>query len=179
MGTQIKILPVLIVGFAIIMRLLPHPANVAPISALALFGGVYLPKKYAFILPLVALLISDYLIGFYGLEMFFVYGSFILTSLIGLWLKAHKNTIYIIGASLTSSVLFYIITNFGVWILPYSFYSKDINGLIQSYYFALPFFRNTILGDLFFAGVFFGGYELAFIIAKNYLPKKYLQKLGR
>jgi uncharacterized membrane protein len=132
--------------------------NFTPIAATALFGGVYLNKKYAFFVPILAMFISDIFLGFHS-TMPYVYGSFILTGLIGLWLKNHKNTQNIIGATLLSSVLFFLITNFGVW--AGGWYPKTLSGLMQSYVMAIPFFRNTILGDLCYTGVFFGAYELA------------------
>lgn len=150
--------PVLIILIAISLRLAPHPPNFAPIAAMALFGGAYLNKRYALIVPLLAMLASDFFLGFHN-TMIFVYGSFLLTGTIGLWLKNHKNVQNIIGASLAASILFYLITNFGVWLVS-SMYPKSIMGLFQSYFYALPFFRNTIVGDLFFAGLFFGSYEL-------------------
>ncbi len=168
----VKVIPILLIILAVMSRLLPHPANFAPITAIALFSGVYLPKKWAFALPLMALLISDFFIGFYGLEMVYVYGSFLISGLIGLMIRRKKNILTILGGALTASILFYLITNFGVWTLPYSWYSKDLNGLLYSYTAALPFFRNTLLGDLFFTGVFFGGYELIKNLVKKYLPKK-------
>jgi hypothetical protein len=89
----------------------------------------------------------------------FVYGSFLLTSLIGMWLKNHKSAKNILSATLFSSILFFLITNFGVWVQ--GIYARDINGLWQSYVMGIPFFKNTLLGDLFYTGVFFGGFEFA------------------
>lgn len=155
---QKLISPFLIIVFAVILRLLPHPPNFAPIAAMALFGGAYLDKKYALIVPLLAMLISDLFLGLHQ-TMVFVYGSFLLTGLIGLWLKKHKSLKNILLATISSSILFFLITNFGVWLV-WDFYPKDFYGLIQSYILATPFFRNTILGDLFYTGLFFGSYEL-------------------
>lgn len=153
--------PSLVVAFAAALRLLPHPPNVAPIAAMALFGGVYLNKKYALILPLLALFVSDLFIGFYGAPMMsFVYGSFLLTGCIGLFLKNHKKPSAIIAAALFSSVLFYLITNFGVW-LTTPLYPKTLSGLLDSYLMAIPFFRNTLLGDLLYTGIFFASYEIS------------------
>ena len=148
-----------VIILAVILRLLPHPPNFAPISAMALFGGVYLSKRYALIVPFIALFVSDIFLGFHS-TMVFVYGSFILTGLIGVSLKNHKKPGYILGASLLSSILFFLITNFGVWLVT-DFYPHNFAGLIQSYTEAIPFFRNTVLGDLFYTAVFFGGFELA------------------
>jgi len=145
---------------AVILRLIPHLPNFAPIAALALFGGTYLNKKYALILPLTAMFISDIFLGFASFWVSFsVYFSFVLIGFLGLWLKKNKTPSNIIGASLTGSVLFFIITNFAVWVAT-PWYSKNWEGLIKCYWLAIPFFRNTILGDLFYVGVLFGLYEL-------------------
>ncbi len=157
--------PFIIIAFAIILRLVPHPPNVAPIAAMALFGGVYLNKKYALIVPIIALFVSDIFLGFYS-EMIFVYGSFLLTGLIGLWLRNHKSFRNVILASSGSSIMFFLITNFGVWLMS-SMYDKTFNGLLESYAMGLPFFRNTLLGDLGYVGLFFGSYELLSLFILN------------
>lgn len=171
---NLKLIALCIVFFGVLTRLLPHHPNIAPITALCLFGGAYLPKKFAF-LPLLALLISDYFIGFYGISMLYVYGSFAFIALIGLWLKKHKRVGFVLGSSLFSSVLFFIITNFGVWAPPSNWYPHTLNGLIQSYTMAIPFFRNTILGDLGYTVVLFGGYELLKSLANKYLFNSFVK----
>lgn len=159
MKIQKLISPVLIIIVAVLLRLLPHPPNVAPIAAMALFGGVYLNKKYALIVPLVALFLSDIFLGFYS-GMLFVYGSFFLTGLIGLWLKKHTSVPTIILASIGSSLLFYLITNFGVWATG-TMYPRSFGGLLESYTMGLPFLRNTFLGDLGYVTLFFCVYAFA------------------
>lgn len=165
MKIQKLINPSLIILIAVMLRLLPHPPNVAPIAAMALFGGTYLNKRYALIVPLIALFLSDIFLGFYS-GMIFVYGSFFLTGVIGLWLKNHKSVPNIIFASLGSSILFYLITNFGVW-LTGTMYPHLQNGLLESYIMGLPFFRNTLLGDLGYVGLFFGSYEFVLLFISN------------
>lgn len=160
-----RIFPILVVLAAVLLRFLPHPANVAPIAAMALFGGAYLDKKYAIILPLVVMLISDYFLGFHN-TMPFVYGSFLVSALIGLKLKNKVKTKTVLGASLLSSAIFYIVTNFGVW-LTSGMYEMTFLGLIKCYVLAIPFFRNTILGDLFYCVMMFGGYELVSFVSKK------------
>lgn len=145
---------------AILARLLPHPPNFSPIAAMALFGGVYFNKKYALIIPLIVLFISDIFLGFHS-TIPFVYGSFLITGFIGLWLKNHRDFKSILTGTLLSSVLFFLITNFGVW-LAGSLYQKNITGLIQSYIMAIPFFRYSLIGDLFYTGIFFGSYQAIF-----------------
>lgn len=140
-------------------RIIPHSPNFTPIAAMALFGGAYLGKKQAFILPIAAMVLSDLIIGFDSIPMrATVYGSFIIMTFIGIGLKKHKRIGYIVGASLFSSILFFTATNFMVW-AEGSLYTKNLAGLLESYTFAIPFFRNTLLGDLFYSGIFFGGYE--------------------
>lgn len=166
--------PVVIISFAAIFRLFPHPANFVPIAAMALFGGVYLNKKYALVVPLIALFVSDIFLGFYK-EMPFVYGSFFLTGLIGIWLKDHKSLFNIALGTFISSLLFFLITNFSVWFLG-GVYTKTLNGLIECYYLALPFFRNTIMGDFFYVTSFFGSYELVLMwLKRKGLIKQYVK----
>ncbi len=171
-----KILSIFIVVVGIVSRLLPHSPNIVPIGALMLFGGTYLPRK-VFWLPILALLVSDFFIGFYGTDMFYVYGSFLLTGLIGLWLRSHKRPKFIISGALLSSVLFFIITNFGVWAPPNDWYPHTFDGLVQSYIMALPFFRNSLTGDLGYTVLLFGGYELVQKFSKQHLPQKLFQLL--
>lgn len=157
----------------VILRLIPHAPNFTPIAAVALFGGVYFSRKIALVLPLAVMIISDIFIGFYEPKlMFFVYGSFLLSVILGFWLKKHKKWHAIAGMAILSSILFFGITNFAVWAFT-PWYAKTLSGIIQCYIMALPFFRNTLLGDLFYASVFFGAYELAEVwIRKRFAAKK-------
>jgi hypothetical protein len=154
-------------------RLVPHAPNFAPITAIALFSGVYFSKKIALILPILAILISDIFLGFYEPKlMAFVYGSFILCAVLGFWVKNHKKWYVIAGSVILSSVLFFIITNFAVWVFS-PWYDKTFFGLIYCYIMALPFFKNSLLGDIFYGFVFFGGYEFARVwIRKKFKVKK-------
>jgi hypothetical protein len=156
-------------------RLVPHAWNFTPIAAMALFGGVYLDKKYAIIIPLAALFLSDLFLGF-NQSMPYVYGSFIITGLIGMWLRTHKTFGNIVLGTLVSSIIFFLVTNFGFW-LAFSLYPKTWAGQMEAYLMALPFFRNTLLGDLFYTGAFFGAYEFMKMLAakKSFtLLKKYI-----
>ena len=131
-----------LIVLAVLTRLIPHPPNVAPITAIALFGGSrFNDKKMAFLLPMLCMLISDIFLGFSFITPF-VYLSFMMISYIGINSKKISN-----GTILGSSTLFFLLTNFGVWILGYPF---TLAGLVSCYTMALPFFVNTIVGDLFF-----------------------------
>ena len=128
---------------AVLVRLLPHPPNVTPIITLALFGSTNFKNKWLGIsLPLIAMVISDIYLGFNGITLW-VYGSFLLISLLGRYWKKIK-----IQNVLISSLIFFIITNFGVWL---GGYPKTIEGILLCYTTAIPFFINSILGDLFFS----------------------------
>lgn len=152
------LLPLSIIFFAVILRLIPHPANFAPIGALALFGGAYLNKKYALIVPILAMFISDLFLGFHS-TIPFVYVSFLASGMIGIWIGKRRTFNRFVFGTLLSSVLFFAITNFGVW-LTTPMYAKTIQGIINCYTFAIPFFRNTILSDFFYLGLFSSSYEL-------------------
>jgi hypothetical protein len=161
---NVLIASVLILAAAI-SRLLPHPPNMVPIAAMALAGGVYLNKRWGMIVPLAAMLVSDAFIGFHGL-MPYVYGSFAVMVFLGQWLKNHKSPTFVFGGSLASSVLFFLVTNFGVWFAGSgAFYPKTLAGLAECYVAAIPFFRNTLVGDLAYVAMLFGAFELA----KKYL----------
>jgi len=162
------------------LRLLPHPPNFAPILAIALFGGVYLSRKIAFILPIAAVAISDIFIGYYEIKlMIFVYASFLICVLLGFWLKRYKRWYTIGGSAILSAVLFFLITNFAVWAFT-PWYAKTISGIIQCYLLALPFFRNTLLGNLFYVTVFFGSYEIIEVwIRKKFKIKEYNSVLSK
>jgi hypothetical protein len=141
-------------------RLIPHPPNFTPIAAMALFGGAcFSDRRAAFLVPLAGLLASDLVIGFYRL-MPIVYGSFALMVCLGFWLRDRRTAWRVAGAGVISAVFFFLVTNFTVWALG-SLYPKTPGGLIECYAAAIPFFRNMLLGDLFYAGVLFGGLALA------------------
>jgi hypothetical protein len=165
----------LIIG-GVLLRLVPHLPNFAPITGIAIFGGTYLSKKYAVILPFLIIAISDYLLLYispYKIDftqihpisaMFhsttlYVWGSIIVSGIIGIWLKGHRSFKNFVTASLFASLQFFIVTNFGVW--AEGMYNRDLGGLLESYMMGIPFFKWTVLGDLFYTGVFIGAYELA------------------
>ncbi|HSD98960.1 MAG TPA: DUF6580 family putative transport protein [Patescibacteria group bacterium] len=143
---------------AVFLRLLPHVPNFTPIGAMALFGGAHLRKRYAFFLPIIVMVLSDFFLGF-SASAPSVYVSFLITVAIGLWLKNHSSVQNIILSSLISSTIFYILTNFNFW-YPQAMYPRTFFGMMESYIMALPFFRPTVFGDLFYNGLFFGGYAL-------------------
>ena len=152
---------VAIIMVAALARLIPHPPNVTPLAAMALFGGAYLgDRRLALMVPFGALLLSDLLLGFHA-TMSFVYAGFALTVLLGARVIGERRGVMRIGGTaIAASLLFFLITNFGVWII-YPMYPHTAAGLIDSYVAGLPFLRNSLLGDIFFVTVIFGGFALA------------------
>lgn len=148
-----------------LFRLIPHWPNFTPVAALALFGAATFERKWlGLVAPLAAMLLSDTLIGFHS-SMGAVYVSFGMTWLLGMWALRQPTATRIASASIASSVLFFLITNFAVW-YGSTFYPQTLAGLMSCYtaglafYDGTSFFLNGLLGDLFFCGTLFGGYYL-------------------
>jgi hypothetical protein len=140
---------------AVLSKFLPHPTNFAPIGAIALFGGAQFTNRWVgFAVPFTALLIGDLITGLHTLIPF-VYGCFALNVCLGWWVRGQSRIPSIIGAALLGSTIFFLVTNFGVWLLLGTFEATG-RGLLQCYAAGLPFFLNTILGDLFYTAVLFG-----------------------
>jgi hypothetical protein len=165
------ILAFVLILSAAMSRLIPHPPNFTPVAALALAGGVYLDKRFAFIVPLAALFISDLFLGFHQ-SMIYVYAGFFAIGFIGIWLRNHKKLRNIATASVTSSIIFFIITIFGVWMIPNSMYPPTFEGLITCYVAAIPFFQNSFMGDIFYTAVLFGLFELIFQLRRSIVTQK-------
>lgn len=158
MNTRLMTLALII--FAIAMfRLLPHPPNVSPVAAMALFGGAYFAdKRVAFLVPFLALMLSDFMLGLHD-TMVYVYAGFAFTVVIGFWIGKNMNTGRIVAAVIGSSLLFFVITNFGAW-LTSGLYPMTAEGLIQAYVAGIPFLQNSLLGNAVFTALLFGGFAL-------------------
>lgn len=156
--------PFLYVLAATLLRLAPHPWNVTPMGAMFLFSGATFPcKRDSLLVPLIALLVSDYAVvhflygGRYGWWSPYTWTGFLLVGLIG-WALRQKTTFAgVVGASLTGSIVFFLVSNFGVW-MGGRLYPPTLLGLAECYFAALPFFRDSLLGDLAYAGLMFGSY---------------------
>jgi hypothetical protein len=138
------------------LRLLPHLPNAAPVGALALLVGAHSDKKTSTILLISAMLATDFFLGFHPL-MPWVYGSFLAISLIPKLVPKFAG-VGKLGFAIAASLLFFIVTNFAVW-LTSSAYSQDLQGLLYCYWNAIPFLRNTLIGDALYTFVFFRLYE--------------------
>ncbi len=156
---NIKVLLIALIIFLVsVTRIYPHPPNFTPILALAIFGGAFLPNKItALIIPISAMFLSDLFIGFHS-QIFAVYGSIILLSYLGNMIEK-KNIRNLAISGILGSLIFFIITNFSVW-LGGKLYPLNIDGLIQCYIMAIPFFHNTLISTFIFLTVLFAGYSL-------------------
>src|SRR3989338_6159222 len=119
------IIALALVAFVIVMRLVPHPANVAPVAAAALFARAYLSKRWAFTVPVIAMRVSDMVIGFYEpAVMLSVYACLVFSSVLGSYTlslrgarratRQSRSLAVIVLATLTGSITFFIVTNFAV-----------------------------------------------------------------
>ena len=141
------------------LRLVPHPPNFTPIGAMALFSGAYLGRRgLAFVAPLAAMLLSDAVLGFYS-GMQYTYFAVAVVVLIGWAISARISPLRVGAGAIASSVLFFLASNFGTW-LSSGMYPHTFDGLAACYVAAIPFFQNTLAGDLFFSGLLFGGFAL-------------------
>jgi hypothetical protein len=146
-----------VVIVAVVARLIPHPFNFTPIGAAALFAGATLERKrWALLLPLLAMLASDAVIGFHS-AMPVVYGCFAATVCIGFALRGRTRSPFaVLGGAVSSATLFFVVTNFYVW-LTSPLYAKTLAGLATCYVAAIPFYENQLAGDILYSAVLFGG----------------------
>ena len=163
----------LLVLFAAFSRLIPHPPNFAPIGAMAMFGAAYFSKKYiALIIPVLAMWLSDIVINntiyaqyFEGFTFFYqgfywTYTAFIIIGIVSFFVLKKVKLKNVVLASFLAALLFFVISNFGVWFSG-TLYPKSFGGLINCYIAAIPFFKNTLMGNLVYSFVLFGSFELA------------------
>ncbi len=149
----------LVVG-GVISRLMPHPWNVTPLSALGLFASAYLGYRYSAVIVFLTMAVSDLWLGFYHWPiMLSVYVSFMVPVIFGLFMRKRRTAALIMASTLGSSFIFFLVTNWAVWQFG-TMYPHSLTGLLESYTMAIPFFKNSLLGDIFYTGLFFGAYEL-------------------
>ncbi|MEL7221338.1 MAG: DUF6580 family putative transport protein [Bacteroidota bacterium] len=172
-------LPIVLLAFAVLSRILPHPPNFTAIGAIALFGAAHLKSNWqAIAIPFAALFLSDLFINnvvyanYYDHFTWqispFIYLAFALILALGYFgLRGKVKTATVVGRSLAASVIFYLFTNAMSWQID-PMYTKDFSGLMASYTAGIPFFFNTLAGDLFYCGVLFGSYSW---VKANYLQQ--------
>lgn len=164
----------LMVLVAAMSRLLPHPTNFTPIGGMALFGAAYFTKKYwAFLIPFLALWFSDLILnnvvyaayqeGFtlfptYAIWSYVAFGAIVL---MGTQVIKKIKIPTLVGASFAASLIFFLLTNFGVWFAdPMNMYPDTAAGLVAALAAGIPYFWGTLAGDLFYTAVMFGAFEM-------------------
>ena len=151
-----EIFPIGLILILALARLIPHPPNFTPIIAVAIISGYFFKNlNFSLLILLIAMLISDLFIGFYE-NVFFVYASLLLITFIFNKISKKINFKNLFIYSFAGSVIFFVVSNFGVWVLGspgvYDIaYEKSLSGLIQCYVLAIPFFGNTFLSTLIFS----------------------------
>lgn len=145
-------------------RFIPHAPNFTALGAVALFAGTYIAnKRWAVLVPLLAMFMSDLVLeatsgtGFHK-QLPFVYVSYALIAMLGFWQRGRVSRPTVMVGSLLSSLIFFFVSNFGVWVT--GGYNLNWNGLVECYVNAIPFFRGTVMGDLFYNFILFAGYAL-------------------
>ncbi|MGD0649657.1 MAG: DUF6580 family putative transport protein [Verrucomicrobiia bacterium] len=157
------VLAILMIVAAGIYRLLPHPMNVAPVAAMALLGGMYFGRRYALWVPLAVLALTDLVLNMQmGYPILYFprgidYAAFLLIGALGMWSRTRR-PVTKIGCAAVTPFLFYLVSNFGVWLFGLNLasqpYPKTLAGLAECYVAALPFLRGTMTGDWAFMAVF-------------------------
>jgi hypothetical protein len=156
---------VTLITLSAVLRIVPHPWNLTPVGAMALFSGAMFRNRWiAFLLPLTSLFAGDVFVGFHKL-MLIVYASFAISVAIGRWLRENRSLARIGGAVFLGAAQFFVITNFAMWALG-GYYPKTAAGLATCFMAGVPFFWNTLGGDGLYAGILFG----AFALAEKMLP---------
>jgi hypothetical protein len=152
-----------------LLRLVPHPWNLTPVGALGIFAGARLRSWHAFALPLLVMAVTNAILSavygypFLYLTLPFVLASFLVNVLLGRLLRRSESPFPIAAVSLLASVQFFLVTNFGVWLVTVFWpapdmvpYTPDLPGLLACYAAGIPFFGGTVAGDLIYCGLLFG-----------------------
>ena len=154
-------LAIFFIAASVLVRLMPHVPNVAPVIGIGLYSGAYLPKRWAFVVPLSVIIVGDMALGWIP-EHLFGWIAVGISVAIGLLLKNRTSVLAVAGAAFASSTLFFLLSNFGVWFFAYAHdsYSRDVSGLLSCYSAGIPFYRNGLTGDLLYTAVLFGSTEI-------------------
>ena len=156
---RLDIFPISLILILAFSRLLPHPPNFTPIIAAAMLSAYFFRNIYVSLLVLIiSMILSDLIIGFYS-NYFLVYFSLLLIVVIfsTITKKINFKNLFLYG--IFSSLIFFIITNFGVWAFG-SLYEKNLFGLINCYILAIPFFTNTVFSTIFYSYTAFFLYNI-------------------
>lgn len=166
---QELVLGLALIAVCVVARLMPHPPNLSSVAAAALFAGAVFSRRAAGVMiAIAAMLASDWAIGFYDPRiMACVYAAIVVPALLGRLTRGRMAPLRIAGCAVTSSIVFFAASNFGVWLFGGA-YEISLAGLGECYAAAAPFFRFTLVGDVAWSAAFFGGYAIAGVTAKRW-----------
>ena len=161
--------PIILILILALSRLIPHPPNFTPVVSVAIMSGYLFKNIYlSFATLLVSMILADAFIGFYE-NMLFVYLSLLLIAYFFYKIAEKINLKNLFFFSILGSVIFYLISNFGFWYFG-NLYEKNFNGLMECYFLAIPFFKNTILSTVAFT--------YATFIADNFFRRKIINYIN-
>lgn len=155
-------------------RLIEHPYNFTPITAMAILAGCFLRKKEGVFIPFMAMLISDYFIGFYDVRlMLSVYLGIAMSYSIASKLNNKLDWRGLFFCTIVSSTLFFIVTNLAVWFFM-GWYELSMDGLKNCFVMALPFFKNALLGDIIYSFTLFYSYR-TIVLFVRYIDSQFVK----
>ena len=158
-------LAIALVVIGVLSRGIVHLPNFTPVIAIALFSGMYLSKKQSLTVPVILFVISDLFVGLHSLVLF-TWGGVVLIALLGRYFRNRASVKNIVCASLMSAVIFFVVSNFGVWLVVNA-YPKTIFGLMECYAMGIPYFKNTLISTGLYTLVIFGGYNYLVLRLRN------------
>ncbi len=158
-------LAIILLTIGFFSRLMIHIPDFTPVMGVALLSGIYLNKRYAILLPVALLMISDIFLGLHN-TMIFTWSSVALIAVFGLWVKKHKSFKMVLGSSVLAAVFFFLVTNFGVWLVS-GMYPHTMKGLSNCFVLAIPFFRNELISTVAYSVLIYSAYELAAVRLKQ------------
>lgn len=153
-----SMLAILLVIIAIASRLVVHQPQFTAILAVAMFGGMYLPRRQALIVPVGTMIVTDLVLGFHD-TMLYTWGSMLAISVIGMYLRERKSALNVLFGSIGAAMLFFVVTNVGAWISP--LYPDTLAGLRDCFIMAVPFFRTTLVSTVAYSLLLYVAYEWA------------------
>jgi general stress protein CsbA len=154
MKLRTVLIPVGLILAMAISRFLPHPPNFTPVMSVALFGSAVLLNRYlGIVLAIAAMAVSDLFFGWHS-TLPYVYAAMVAVGFLGFLLRSDRSPLKILAVSLTGSVLFFVVTNLGVF-FSQDLYPRTFQGLGACFMMAIPFFKSSVAGDTLFTGMLF------------------------
>ncbi|MCA9349490.1 hypothetical protein KC853_00405 [Candidatus Saccharibacteria bacterium] len=165
----------ILIAIIVASRLLPHAYNLVPVGAIIMLSSIYQGKRFAWVVGIVGMLLGDLWLGFYQAEiMLSVYGSLLAITLASSYLRNNRSILSIASFALINGLIFFLVTNFAVWAFG-DMYTKDLPGLGMAYYYALPFFRNTMIGNLGYSLIGYLALEHGYALVRSLAVSRVLR----